>query len=143
MTSIRLTFAAMPTARRLALVATGAALALTVLILGSSVVLLSSTRDHTHRTTEASHQESANIDGGAPPSSSPDESGALASDLVRLAAAPVVRPATSRDYPAVPDGQRAQPDLYARAFATELLTHDYRTDRAGLVAWVQSETVPT
>jgi hypothetical protein len=143
MTSIRLMLAAMPTARRSVWVATGAALALTVLILGSSVVLRSSTREHTHRTTEAGHRESANIHGGATPSSSPDDSGALASDLVRLAAAPVVRAATSRDYPAVPDSQRAQPDLYARAFATQLLTQDYRTGRAGLVAWVQSETVPT
>jgi hypothetical protein len=143
MASLRLTFAAMPTARRVALVATGATLALTVLILGSSVVLRSSTRDHTHRTTEAGHQESANIHGGATPSSSPDDSGALASDLVRLAAAPVVRPATSRDYPAVPDSQRAQPDMYARAFATQLLAQDYATARAELVAWVQSETVPT
>ena len=41
MTSIRLMLAAMPTARRVALVATGATLALTVLILGSSVVLRS------------------------------------------------------------------------------------------------------
>jgi len=143
MASLRLTFAAMPTARRVALLACGATLALTVLILGSSVVLRSSTREHTHPTTEAGHQESAKVHGGATPSSSPDDSGALASDLVRLAAAPVVRPATSRDYPAVPDSQRAQPDLYARAFATQLLTQDYRTGRAGLVAWVQSETVPT
>jgi len=97
MTSIRLTLAAMPTARPLAWVAAGAALALTVLILGSSLVLRSSTRDHTHPSTEAGHRESASIPGGATPSSSPDNSGALASDLVRLAAAPVVRAATSRD----------------------------------------------
>jgi hypothetical protein len=143
MTWIRRTFAAMPTARRLALLATGAVLALVVLILCASVVLRSSTRDHTHRTTQAGHPAAAGIRAGATPSSSPDDSGALASDLVRLAAASVVRPATSPDFPAVPDSQRAQPDLYARAFATELLTQDYRTDRAALVAWVQSETVPT
>jgi hypothetical protein len=111
MTSIRLTFAAMPVGRRLALLATGAALALTVLILCSSVVLRSSTRDHTHRTAQVRDQASASTHVSATPSLSRDDSGALASDLVRLAAAPDVRPATSRDYPAVPDSQRAQPDL--------------------------------
>ena len=52
--------------------------------------------------------------------------------------------------PATPTGPRSiteeateHPDLYAREFVKHLLTHDYRTPRAQLLAWVQSEAVQT
>jgi hypothetical protein len=48
--------------------------------------------------------------------------------------------ATSPQYPAVSAEARQQPDLYAAAFARELLTQDYRTSRNQLLAWVQSES---
>jgi hypothetical protein len=56
---------------------------------------------------------------------------------------PAVSPATSRLHPAVPAAVRGQPDLYAAAFVTELLSQDYRTPRQDLLAWVQSESAPT
>jgi Xaa-Pro aminopeptidase len=71
----------------------------------------------------------------------PAQSAGIASDIASLTAAPAVAPATSSRYPAITVPAKSQPDLYARHLATRLLTQDYRTSRADLLAWVQSESV--
>lgn len=43
----------------------------------------------------------------------------------------------------IPEGQRQQPDLYARAFVERLLTQDYTTPRQEHLAWIQSESALT
>jgi hypothetical protein len=67
----------------------------------------------------------------------------LQQSLTRMRAQIPVAPATSAQYPAVSSQARLQPDLYAAAFTTQLLTQDYRTGRGQLLAWVQSETAPS
>jgi hypothetical protein len=65
----------------------------------------------------------------------------LKQSINRMRALAAVEPATTPQYPAVSGQARQQPDLYAAAFAGELLTQDYRTSsRQDLLAWVQSES---
>ena len=65
----------------------------------------------------------------------------LEQSIKAMRALAAVEPATSPQYPAVSGQARQQPDLYAAAFAGELLTQDYRTSsRQELLAWVQSES---
>ena len=65
----------------------------------------------------------------------------LEQSIKAMRAVAAVEPAPSRQYPAVSGQARQQPDLYAAAFAGELLTQDYRTSgRDQLLAWVQSES---
>jgi hypothetical protein len=144
MTKIRLTFSAMPPGKRVAVLLLPAVAGLALLILGCAVVLRSSGHNH-----DAPGGLSTKDRGAPPPVTAPGQltstltptdSAAVANDIARLAAMPDVRPATSAAYPAIPAGERTQPDLYARAFATELLTQDYRTNRNDLLAWAQSET---
>jgi hypothetical protein len=79
---------------------------------------------------------------------SPSGLGSLASDqqsklrqsINRMRALVPVNAATSPQYPAVSVQARQQPDLYAAAFVSELLTQDYRASRDQLLAWVQSES---
>ena len=67
----------------------------------------------------------------------------LQQSLTQMRAEVPVAPATSAQYPAVSSQARLQPDLYAAAFARELLTQDYRTSRVDVLAWVQSESAPS
>ena len=64
----------------------------------------------------------------------------LEQSINRMRAVQPVGPATSARYAAVSAEARQQPDLYAAAFVSQLLTQDYRTDREQLLAWVQSES---
>jgi hypothetical protein len=65
----------------------------------------------------------------------------LEQSIKAMRAVAAVEPAPSRQYPAVSEEARQQPDLYAAAYAGELLTQDYRTSgRDELLAWVQSES---
>jgi hypothetical protein len=65
----------------------------------------------------------------------------LEQSIKAMRAFAAVQPATTAQYPAVSGQARQQPDLYAAAFAGELLTQDYRTSsRQQLLAWVQSES---
>ncbi|MHB8185692.1 MAG: hypothetical protein ACYDDU_06310 [Dermatophilaceae bacterium] len=64
----------------------------------------------------------------------------LAQSINRMRAVPSVNAATSPNFPAVSAEARLQPDLYAAAFVRQLMTQDYATDRAHLLAWVQSES---
>jgi hypothetical protein len=75
-----------------------------------------------------------------PGSLAAEERSELEQSLSRMRAVPPVQPATSPQYPAVSAEARQQPDLSAAAFVRQLLTQDYRTDRAQLLAWVQSES---
>ena len=65
----------------------------------------------------------------------------LERSIKAMRALAAVEPATTPQHPAVSRQARQQPDLYAAAFAGELLTQDYRTSsRQELLAWVQSES---
>jgi hypothetical protein len=68
---------------------------------------------------------------------------ALTHEGRQLEKAPHVQPATSTAYPRIHGPATHQPDLFARAFATRLLTQDYRTPRRQLLAWVQAESATT
>ena len=67
----------------------------------------------------------------------------LSQDIAGIAALPPVTAATSRRHPPIPAELRGQAALYARSFATELLTQDYRTPRVELLSWIQSESTPS
>jgi hypothetical protein len=57
--------------------------------------------------------------------------------------APTVTPNVSALYPAIPAAARTQPDVFAEAFGTELLTRDYhRSGREELLAWAQASSAP-
>jgi hypothetical protein len=45
--------------------------------------------------------------------------------------------------PVISGQDRSQPDLYAAALVRGLLTQDYATPRADLLAWVQSQSAAT
>jgi hypothetical protein len=76
-----------------------------------------------------------------PGSLTPAQQRDLEQSIKAMRAVAAVEPATSPQYPAVSGQARQQPDLYAAAFAGELLTQDYRTSsRDELLAWVQSES---
>jgi len=66
------------------------------------------------------------------PRARPDE------QLARATAMPTVR--STSDPSDLPPEVTAQPDLFARAFVTHLLTQDFRSPRVDLLAWVQSHS---
>lgn len=64
-------------------------------------------------------------------------------DRAAWSAAPSVTSATSTAYPSIPAADRTQPDVFATAFARELLIRDYRhTTRDELLAWAQACSAP-
>jgi len=145
MTSVSIALATMPPGRRLVLYASATAAVLMLLVLGSAAVLrFSVTDDATGRadTTRAGTDSPAPVvvPGRLTASLTPADQAAILNDVARIRAMPDVRPGTSSQYPAIPVDRRQQPDLYARAFATQLLTQDYRGSRAELLAWVQAES---
>jgi len=72
------------------------------------------------------------VDRSGVPRPAPDE------QLARATAMPTVRlTSQASDLPPEVTGQ---PDLFARAFVTHLLTQDYRSPRADLLAWVQAHS---
>jgi hypothetical protein len=77
------------------------------------------------------------------PSLSPIQSSAVERGVADLRTFPAVTPSTSPRYPAIAAGRKTQPDLYAAAFAAQLLTQDYRAPRTELLSWIQSEAAPT
>jgi hypothetical protein len=85
--------------------------------------------------------------GGSPaaplPSLNPSQSSAVERGIADLTAFPAVTPSTSTRYPAISAGRKTQPDLYAAAFAAQLLTQDYRAPRGELLRWIQSEAALT
>jgi hypothetical protein len=57
-----------------------------------------------------------------------------------LAAAPDIAPATDALLPPIPTADRAQPDLYARAFFAKLFIHPYAgVTRDQMLAWLQAQ----
>jgi hypothetical protein len=136
-------FSTLSPGRRLALAAGGVVAVLALLVLGCAAVIhQAQPRGSRHDARPASSV--------APPTSAPGaltgaltpaQSAGVASDIALLTATPAVAPSTSSRYPAITGVAKSQPDLYAREFATRLLTQDYRTPRADLLAWVQSESV--
>jgi hypothetical protein len=139
-------FSTLSPGRRLALAAGGVLAVLALLVLASAAVI------HQAQPHRSRHDDRMATSAGpaAPPVAAPGaltgaltpaQSAGIASDIASLTAAPAVTPATSSRYPAITGAARFQPDLYARQFATRLLTQDYRTSRADLLAWVQSESV--
>jgi hypothetical protein len=81
----------------------------------------------------------ATISASAPvPSVNPPLAAQLAD---RLKATEDFPPATSTQYPGISDVDRSQPDLFAKAFFTELFTRDYAgSSRGNLLSWVQANT---
>lgn len=80
--------------------------------------------------------------GGAPvvrESLSADEQSALDAMITRLRAMPAVAASTSPAHRPISGQAQMQPDLYAAALVRGLLTQDYRSPRAALLAWVQSQ----
>ena len=125
-------------------VALGAALvtALVAVLLGLAVVVRATGQPQSPAARPAVSPTStvrAATPGGAPASES---TAAAASDVADWNAMPPVTGATSSAYPAIGAAGRADPGAYARAFATELFTRDYRTDRALLLSWAQYEDAP-
>ena len=60
--------------------------------------------------------------------------------VARLRAMRPVTARTSSAHPPVAHSARHEPDLYAADFTSQLLTQNYRSSRAALLAWVQSES---
>jgi hypothetical protein len=77
------------------------------------------------------------------PSLNASQSSAVERGIADLRAFPAVTPSPSTRYPAISAGRKTQPDLYAAAFAAQLLTQDYRAPRAELLRWIQSEAALT
>lgn len=73
----------------------------------------------------------------------PTRSATAAQEVAHLKAAPEVAPQVSTRLPRITGPAARQPDLYARAFAARLLTQDFRSPRADLLAWVQAESAQT
>jgi len=139
-------FSTLSPGRRLAFAAGGVLALLALLVLGCAAVI------HQAQPRGSGHDDRSATSAGTavPPVSAPGsltgaltpaQSAGVASDIALLTAAPAVVPATSSRHPAITGVTRSQPDLYAREFATRLLTQDYRAPRADLLAWVQSESV--
>jgi hypothetical protein len=138
-------FSTLSPGRRLALGAGALVAVLTLLVLGSAAVIHMSERGNPASASQPSGSSpvaaaSAAAPGGLTETLSPAQSAGVASDIALLTATPAVTPATSARYPAISGVATSQPDLYARAFASQLLTHDYRTPRKELLAWVQYES---
>ena len=79
----------------------------------------------------------------AVPLPDPGQSVALDDEITRLRAMTPVDPATPLGPRSIAPEATMQPDLYAGEFVKHLLTQDYRTPRADLLEWVQSEAVQT
>lgn len=71
------------------------------------------------------------------------QSVALDGQIARLRDMTPPTPTTPTGPRSITDEASEHPDLYAREFVKHLLTHDYRTPRTQLLAWVQSEAVQT
>jgi hypothetical protein len=142
MIRIRRILARMDPRYRLALFAGATVALVAVLVCFCGLVLRDSS---THRVASPavtrrplSHPRAASA--SVPPTTGPGST--LDDDLARLNGAPDVIASASSAFPAIGDEARQQPDLYASAFTTELLTQNYRTDRTALLAWVQLEATP-
>ena len=125
--------------RRALLLGVGAVLCLPVLLFVAALVLRLSGGGPSHHTAPQP-PASAAASKVPPPAASPT---APADDVASWNAIPPVTPAVSANYPAVAASARRDPDAYARAFATELFTRDYRhSTLAQLIGWVQYEDSP-
>ena len=132
-----------PAGRRLLIVAGGVLLALTLVVMVSAVVIRSM-QPSSHVADGASGEPPVSpATTGGPPSDglTSDQSSSVRRDLAALAAMPMPSPRTSAAYPAIAPVLGDQPDAYAAAFVRELFTRNYRTPRAELLSWIQSEAV--
>jgi len=134
-----------PTRRLAVLGGAVGALLLVVLIAVFSFTGGSARRVPGQKPTPAESRAEVRVGGSASPvpSLNPSQSSAVERGIADLRAFPPVKPATSRRYPAIAAGKTTQPDVYAAAFAAQLLTQDYRAPRAELLCWIQSESAPT
>jgi hypothetical protein len=130
--------------RRLALATVAVITVMALLVLGSAAVIRLS-GGGTARVSVHADSPQPNAAGpvaaqGAPPSPNPAQTAGAAQDIALLTATRAIRPAASVRYPAINGPAKTQPDLYARAFVTRLLTQDYQRPRGELLAWVQYES---
>jgi hypothetical protein len=77
------------------------------------------------------------------PATTPRPDAAVGDDIAGLRAITMPALDTPAAHPPIPQGQRQQPDLYARAFVERLLRQDYTTPRQEHLAWIQSESALT
>lgn len=116
---------------------------LAVLLTGA----LWSTRDRPHSDAGSTHPRSVGPadtpDAPLERPATPQPDADVEADIARLKALTLPTPAAVSDERRVPDDYRRQPDLYARAFAKQLLTQDYASPRDAHLAWVQSESART
>jgi hypothetical protein len=86
------------------------------------------------------------VRGRAPGSATPAGSGSASISggaVEQEKGLPAVAPLTSAAYPPVPAADTSDPDLYAQAFATELLSQNYAgSSREALESWAQWEDAP-
>jgi hypothetical protein len=79
---------------------------------------------------------------GIPPLD-PGQSVALSDQIARLRAMTPALPAITKGPGSITGEATTDPDLYAGEFVKHLLTQNYRTPRAQLLTWVQSEAAQT
>jgi hypothetical protein len=132
---------------RKVVLAVAATFAVVLLTLGVTAVVIQLRGGSAHQGPESRQSVGATRQtpvGGEPASPSSIGAGTTNSslDVAYWDALQPVAPAVSGAYPAVPASVKADPILYARSFVTELFSQDYRAPRAGLLAWVQYESVP-
>jgi len=123
--------------RRRALAVCAITFAMLVGLIGALAVFLHETRHSSaSRTTEDAGAGAHRV------TTAPSRPQAEATDVPEWDAKPAVVPSASTAYPAVTSDARRDPTAYARAFATELFTRNYATDRQELLAWAQYEDAP-
>jgi hypothetical protein len=134
-----------PTRRLAVLGGALGALLLVLLVAAFSFTGGSASPADSGRPTPAESRAEVRVGGSASPvpSLNPSQSSAVERGIADLRAFPSVTPATSRRYPAIAAGTKTQPDVYAAAFAVQLLSQDYRAPRAELLCWIQAESAPT
>lgn len=72
-----------------------------------------------------------------------EDRSALTGSIEWLRSMPPITMTRATHQPVIGRQDRSQPDLYAAALVRGLLTQDYATPRANLLAWVQSQSAPT
>jgi hypothetical protein len=125
--------------RRPLLVCAALVVGLVALLFGLATVVRATGPAHSNAMERSS--TSAPTASSLPHTSAPAPT-AAASDVGDWNAIPPITPATSTAYRAINDPARMDPSAFASAFASELFTRNYRTDRAQLISWAQFEDAP-
>jgi hypothetical protein len=127
--------------RRFLLIVAAGVAALAILVVGSALII------HMSRGSRTAQQATPPVT--VDPDSSPTALASAAQtpsasiDLPSWHAIPPVPASVSAAYPRLPTSVRSQPDLYAKAWASELFAQDYvHSTRQELIQWAQYESAP-